>query len=475
LRPFWTGKFQSSPLPIAKVARFVATHFRENVEPLGYKAFLVAVDREACALYKNALDRHLPPDDSAVVYTSAHNDNELLAMFHRSEDDEKKIRKAFGKPGTTPKILIVTEKLLTGFDAPILYCMYLDKPMRDHTLLQAIARVNRPYEDEGDVKKPAGFVLDFVGIFEKLEQALAFDSDVVASVIQNLDVLKERFATLMAQQAPRYLDLCRGVIDDKAVERAIDAFGDKEPREAFYKFFKELQALYEIISPDVLLRPYVDDYGRVSVLYEIVRNAFNPHRKPYADVARKTEVLVRDQVAAYGFTTTLPLVTIDQKALDALRPRQDTGRATVINLGRGIIRAVIDGQGQQPYLVPIGERAEAILEAYDDRQIGTRAALQQIETLLSEYFEAQKQREQSGFDLNTFTIYWVLKQAQAPSPDTIAPALNAAFERFPNYTQNPADLRQLKAELYKVLLRAVGKERMVAVADRLLRLQRRPA
>ncbi len=101
-----------------------------------------------------------------------------------------------------PKILIVTEKLLTGFDAPILYCMYLDKPMRDHVLLQAIARVNRPYEDDDGQVKPYGFVLDFVGIFEKLEKALAFDSDVVASVIQNIDVLKQLFAAMIKEQAP---------------------------------------------------------------------------------------------------------------------------------------------------------------------------------------------------------------------------------------------------------------------------------
>ena len=76
------------------------------------------------------------------------------------------------------KILIVTDKLLTGYDAPPLYCLYLDKPMRDHTLLQAIARVNRPYENEAqEMVKPHGFVLDFVGIFDKLEKALAFDSD----------------------------------------------------------------------------------------------------------------------------------------------------------------------------------------------------------------------------------------------------------------------------------------------------------
>jgi len=131
--------------------------------------------REACALYKKELDKLLLPEYSTVVYSPAHNDPPELAEYHLSETKEKKVRKAFRKPEEMPKILIVTEKLLTGFDAPILYCMYLDKPMRDHVLLQAIARVNRPYEDETGRKKPSGFVLDFVGIFDNFEKALAFD------------------------------------------------------------------------------------------------------------------------------------------------------------------------------------------------------------------------------------------------------------------------------------------------------------
>jgi type I restriction enzyme R subunit len=169
--------FLKSKDRVDRVAKFVADHYRSNVEPLGYKAFLVGVDREACALYKEALDKYLPEDYSRVVYTGVHNDPPELTKHQLSEDKEKELRRAFIKPGTLPKILIVTEKLLTGFDAPILYCMYLDKPMRDQALLQAIARVNRPYEEEGDIKKPSGFVLDFVGIFDKLEKALADDSD----------------------------------------------------------------------------------------------------------------------------------------------------------------------------------------------------------------------------------------------------------------------------------------------------------
>ena len=138
---------------VEKAAAFVADHFVTTIEPMGYKAFLVGVDREACALYKAALDKHLPADYSRVVISGAHNDPEQLRRYHLSDSEEQEVRKAFRDSERLPKILIVTEKLLTGFDAPILYSMYLDKPMRDHVLLQAIARVNRPHEDEAGRRK----------------------------------------------------------------------------------------------------------------------------------------------------------------------------------------------------------------------------------------------------------------------------------------------------------------------------------
>jgi type I restriction enzyme R subunit len=246
---------------VEKVAAFVAQHYRENVEPMGYKAFLVGVGREACVFYKKALDKHLPPEWSRVVYTAAHNDKQHLKQFYLSEEEEKRVRKAFVKKDGLPKILIVTEKLLTGFDAPILYAMYLDKPMRDHALLQAIARVNRPYEDSDGLKKRYGFVLDFVGVFENLEKALAFDSDEVASVIKDIALLKQLFAQMMKNQGQRYLKLLHGKIDDKTVEAAVEYFGDKERRDEFFKFYRELESLYEIISPDKFLSPYIEDFG----------------------------------------------------------------------------------------------------------------------------------------------------------------------------------------------------------------------
>jgi len=456
---------------VDKVARFVAQHFRENVEPLGYKAFLVAVDREACAQYKGALDKYLPPEYSTVVYTSAHNDDEILAQYKLSEDEEKRVRRAFIKRDSLPKILIVTEKLLTGFDAPVLYCMYLDKPMRDHTLLQAIARVNRPYEDEEGIKKPAGYVLDFVGIFEKLESALAFDSDVVGSAIQNIDVLKTRFVVLMEQSRP-FLELCAGPIDDKAVERAIEVFEDKERREGFYKLFQELETLYEIISPDVFLRPYIEDYGKLSALYQIVVNAFSKKVALIRDLMKKTEDLVKRSAVGTGLDTVMKPVRIDENTLKALKSSDGGEPPKVINLGKSLLTTIKEEGEQQPFLIPISERTEAILEAYDDRQLSTQSALEQLARLMEEYLQAKREREKTGFDINTFTLFWLLKQAGAPDPGELAPKLEAAFRKYPNYRDNVAEERQLKAELYKLVLPAVGRESMVTVVKRMLELPR---
>lgn len=207
---------------VDQIARFVAEHFRQYVQPMGYKAFLVAADREACAFYKEALDRYLPTEWSAVVISAGYNDPPHLKRHHLSEEEETRLRQAFRKPGESPQIFIVTEKLLTGYDAPILYCMYLDKPMRDHVLLQAIARVNRPYESEDGQRKTTGLILDFVGVFENLERALAFDSQDVSGVVQGIEVLQARFAALMAQGREEYLPLTGGKTADKAAEATLE-------------------------------------------------------------------------------------------------------------------------------------------------------------------------------------------------------------------------------------------------------------
>jgi type I restriction enzyme, R subunit len=457
---------------IEKVAAFVADHFTRNVEPLGYKAFLVAVDREACALYKEALDKVLPPEYTLPIYTSAQRDSEKRPLVHRHQvapDAEKKARKLFPKADTLPKIFIVTDKLLTGFDAPVLYCMYLDKPMRDHVLLQAIARVNRPYERDSETHKPCGLVIDFVGVFEKLEKALAFDSDVVSGVIEDLDLLFDKFSELMSGPAREYLQLCQGPMDDKTVERALETVSEIERREAFYKLYKQMETLYEILSPSPMLHDFIDDFGCLSLLYQIVRNAFRKKTLLYGDIARKTEMLVREKAQTYGLETTLPAVKIDEKTLDAIKESGSPDKAKVINLVNNIRKTVLEDGDSNPFLKPIGDRAEAIMDAFDERQDTAEAALRKIETLIREVVDAQKQKQETDLDETTFSFFWTLRKEDVAQPKRTAVVIGAIFERFPHHADNAAELRQLKAELYKALLPLVGKDRMFAVVERLLR------
>src|SRR5204862_4415352 len=155
--------------------------------------------------------------------------------------------------------------------------MYLDNPMRDHLLLQSIARVNRSYEEEGKFKKPCGFVVDFVGVLGKLKKALAFDSKQVdvSKLIESIDVLLARFKELMRGEAREYLRLTKRKIDDKAVERAIDFFVNKAKRERYYQCFKDVDALYEILSTSAELAVYIDDFDNRSTFYQIVASAFD--------------------------------------------------------------------------------------------------------------------------------------------------------------------------------------------------------
>jgi type I restriction enzyme, R subunit len=449
---------------VDQVAKFVAEHFVGHVRPLGYKAFLVGVDREACVLLKAALDRHFPPDRSRVVITSAHNDAEQLKAHHLEEAEERAVRKAFLDPGSELEILIVTEKLLTGFDAPLLYTMYLDKPMRDHALLQAIARVNRPYESEDGVTKPCGFVVDFVGIFDRLERALAFDSEVVDAVITHLDVLKERFAAAMGE-AQQFLDLLEGEADDKLLEKLLNHFADPDERASFDELFDEVERLYEIISPDAFLRPYADDFGTLAQIAALLSNAYGTRTMLVKELARKTEELVRSRLGVDGFDGLLAVQQITPETIKRLGEEGNDDPATVVNLVKSLSSAAAGSA--QPALMSIDTRAQDILARFADRQVDTMAALDELAAMMEELLAFKRLQEELGLDDRRFAIHWTLQEAGLDA-DVLRDAVIAAAHELPEHRDHPEQRRELRLRLYGLLLDALPEERIGALIDDLL-------
>jgi type I restriction enzyme R subunit len=459
---------------VKKVARFVADHYRENVEPLGYKAFLVAVDREACALYKETLDAVLPAQYSTVVYTGNYNDPAPLKKWHLDPKKERQIRKEFKKLGEFPRILIFTEKLLTGFDAPILYALYLDKPMRDHTLLQAIARVNRPYENEQEeMVKPHGFVLDFVGIFGKLEKALAFDSDEVNAIVKDLALLKQLFKAKMETKAPDYLSLIIRNFNDKDVDNLIEHFRDKDKRKEFFREYKEIEMLYEIISPDAFLRPFIKDYATLSSIYAVVRNAYA--QRVYVDRAfqKKTNELVQHHIGGTLRDSQDPYVVIDQSTVETMK-QQGGGKATkVINLVKAIEKTAEENSGD-PFLVAMAERARAVQESFEDRQTSTEDAL----TALLREVEMNEQRKRyqaaKGLDGLTYFVLCKLQEEGVAQAEKVSKKVREAFAAFANWQRNEKELRELRKKITIALYAEENDlDKVTAIVDSLFTVLRK--
>jgi type I restriction enzyme R subunit len=475
-----------APARVEAIAEFIAAHYKAKIEPMGYKAFVVAVDREACVKYKAELDKHLPPEWSKVVISQAgKKDSDELRKHYIDEDDEKAVRKAFARPvglGDTGRaredkykdlrILIVTEKLLTGFDAPILYCMYLDKPMRDHVLLQAIARVNRPYEDDTGRKKPDGFVLDFVGIFGNLKKALAFDSADVEAVVEGIDVLQDRFRDLIEEGRKVYLPVSAGKKADKAVEAVLEHFRDKEVRQQFYVFFREMEDVYEILSPDAFLRPFMTDYGSLAEMYQVLRANYDRGIAADKEFLRKTAALIHKhtELKEIGISTKVHRLTAE--TLTQIAGNDEPDAVKVFNLLRAV-RQMNDEEGaKEPYLLNIATKAEEVIVAYGDRQRTTRDALDDMLKIVEELRKAKQEREASDLSPEAFAVSWFLKQEGVAKADEVARQVATAFAEFPHWQTSGHQEQDLRKALYKALIGG-GVSTVVDYAQRIMNLLRR--
>ena len=447
---------------IEKVATFVAQHFQDNVMPLGYKAFLVGVNREACAKYKRALDKLLPPEWTAAVYTENVADiidRPLVAELQLSPQREEDTRANFKKAGEDPKILIVTDKLLTGYDAPLLYCMYLDKPMRDHVLLQAIARVNRPYVDPDGNRKRVGLVVDFVGVLRELRKALQFDSSDVSGAIEGLDLLMTDFQAKIAQAKSDYLeDQGQGTDDERLEQVVYGRFLDPENRKAFFDSYKEIEALWEILSPSAELRDYINTFKQLAQLYAAVRNAYSSSATYTVDLASKTRRMVQERSAQEGLGFLTKTVTFDVSTLETLRREKGSDEAKVFNLVRGLEREVENEPNRGPILRPLKVRAEHILRGLEERTITGLAAMDMLAAVARSKEAAKEAERGSGLSSRGFAVYWTLNDdpdlgAAGVSPMDLAREAESFLGRFPNAAVNADEERRLRAALYRPLLR----------------------
>jgi type I restriction enzyme R subunit len=285
--------FLKAPERVAKIVADISSHFKEKVAAHGFKAMIVTPDRDACVQYKEALDKYFPVEASKVVISTTANDTlEFKQKWGIDKSQQERIVDEFNDPISDLQFLIVTAKLLTGFDAPILQTMYLDKSIKDHTLLQAICRTNRLFPN-----KTFGRIVDYFGVFDDAAKALEFDETSVKQIITNLSELRAQLPQAVKDTLQHFAGVDRNRPGFEGLEAAQDAIKTDEKKDAFAKDYKYLSKLWESLSPDNMLSLYQADYKWLSQVFESVRPASdNVGKLLWMTLGAQTTKLIHDNI-----------------------------------------------------------------------------------------------------------------------------------------------------------------------------------
>jgi type I restriction enzyme, R subunit len=412
-------------------------HFLAHPDPSGFKAQLVAVDRKACALYKDALDRKLaarglPPEWSDVIISSAQNSEPEIERFEYPRTKQDELIEYFkltpseweawnrerhgdhhSKWRPPLKILIVCDRLLTGFDAPVEQVMYLDKPLRDHNLLQAIARTNRPLPA---MKKRTGIVVDYFGVFTNLEKALNFDESIREESLIDWDALR---ATVPGEVA-RCMELFDGItIADtrECLLAALRRLRDPEAAKSFEHNFRSLERLWEAVAPDPCLYPHRHEYNWLCGIYVAHRRRQRGGKDTYGELSSKTRQLIQENTTFIDIAEALPVFRIDKDyvtKLDELPSPADKAAAL-----EAILTAELSEDDPSFVYRELGERLQRIKERKDAGDEAAAKRLLELQEIATGLAVTKQEPERLGLTQpGEYGLFAILRAHALDAPET---------------------------------------------------------
>jgi len=318
-----------NPDRIGSVCRDILDHYEDKIAPVGMKAQVVAFDRELVVAYEQALSRLLAErglaHQVAVVMTvgTAKDEPKEWAKYAVDRAAEARLKQRFNDAEDPLAFLIVTAKLLTGFDAPIEQVMYLDKPLRRHTLFQAITRTNRRYTNpRTGQEKRHGLVVDYIGLGNQIAQALkAADPDRGGKRPVEVEELVTEFeATMTRTLSPRFDGIDRTDHSFVALTDAMERLRGSEARDGFAKDFTAIQTLWEFLNPHEALSVHAADYKWLAQVYEAVKPTKVSDALLWHRLGAKTLALVHGHISSLEVTGTgLEEVVVDPDAIEAMR------------------------------------------------------------------------------------------------------------------------------------------------------------
>jgi type I restriction enzyme R subunit len=444
--------FLKSPERVNTIVADIIEHFKAHVEPEGLKAMIVTPDREACIQYKEAIDKLINPEASAVVISSSANDDfEFKQLWAMDKDQQEKLIEKFNDSDSNLKFLIVTAKLLTGFDAPILQTMYLDKSLKDHTLLQAICRTNRLFPN-----KHFGRIVDYFGVFDDTAKALAFDEESVKQVITNLQELSDKLPEWLEKCLNHFIDVDRTITGFEGLQRAQECINTNEKRDAFAKDFSSLTKLWEALSPDPVLNQFERDYKWLSQVYTSVKPASDDNgRLLWHALGAQTTALIHEHIHVSGINHEMEEMILDAEVIDELMNKKDPKQAEEV---LKILISRLNKHGNNPTFKRLSERLEAIRNKAEKGLINSIEFIKELCQLAKETIQAEKvtepAEEQKNVKAALTELFLELKTDTTPAiVERIVNDIDeiVRFVRFDGWQNTTVGEREVKRELRKVL------------------------
>jgi len=379
------------PKRIEQIADDVVVHFNEHVRLNGFKAMLVCKDKETVRLYTEALRSRLGDEAvMAVISEAPKEDLGAVQALYLGETKRKKLLNEFLLPARSElpehqdkelrkvELLVVCDMLLTGFDAPILQALYLDKNLRDHSLLQSIARVNRPYNE----LKGHGLILDYYGIFDHLNEALNYRPEELGDIAFPFERIREHFRAQFNTLWTLFPE--ESVLRDgshAAFIAAMKILRDQDDAEkVFDAGYRNLRVLYEALQPDEQLRDFVRPYAWLTKLYLLYRKKFYPEMALEArdEDAARTKELIRQHIDMDALEKEFPTYVLDEHFLTKLKDKNPDAKALDIEaMLTAELRIHLD---QDDAFRPLSEKLQRLI---DEKRAGTLAGIALIEELES--------------------------------------------------------------------------------------------
>jgi type I restriction enzyme R subunit len=376
-----------NPERVRAVVEHIVQHFQTKVEPNGFKAQVVCFDRECCVLYKKVMDELVGPESSIVVMSAGQKDPAEWSVHKREKESEERLLDRFRDPADPLKFVIVTSKLLTGFDAPILQVMYLDKPMKDHNLLQAICRVNRTYGQS----KTHGLIVDYIGIFDDVAKALDFDEKAVQQVVGNIDDLRRELPVQMQKCLAFFHGIDRTVGGYEGLMAAHECIRGNELKDQFAAEYSVLGKIWEALSPDPCLSGYENDYRWLTQVYESVKPVSGNGKLLWHRLGAKTIELINQNVHVEAVRDDIDALILDAVVLESIINDSNPGKKAK-ELEIKLIARLRKHAGN-PKFKELGERLEKVRDKHEQGLLNSLEFLKAILEIARDTVEAEQQTD----------------------------------------------------------------------------------